>query len=393
MKKILFSALLLCGLTAFGQEELEKKVGSNAVDANQEYAFKTVVDLEATSVKDQSRTGTCWSFAGVSFVESEIIRNGGERIDLSEMYVVRMTYIEKAKKYVRMHGKINFAQGGEAPDIFYIMQKYGAVPDEVYTGLVNGAKKHNHNDLESALKAYVDAIIANKSGRLNPNWMTGFTAILDAYLGEVPESFDYNGKTYNARSFADDVVQLNPADYVTLTSFTHHPYYAPFILQIPDNWIWSEAYNLPLDDMIEVLNHALENGYSVAWAADVSEKGFSYKNGLAIVPAKEWSDMDKSEIRQVFAGPHEEMTITPEIRQAGYDNYTTQDDHGMHFTGMVMDQTGGRFYIVKNSWGEKTNPYRNGYVYASEAYVRYKTISLLVHKDALQKDIKKKLDL
>ena len=393
MKKILFRALILCGLTAFGQEELEKKVGSHAVNANQDYTFKTVVDLEATPVKDQSRTGTCWSFAGVSFVESEIIRNGGERIDLSEMYVVRMTYIEKAKKYVRMHGKINFAQGGEAPDIFYIMQKYGAVPEEVYTGLVNGAKKHNHNDLESALTAYVDAIIANKSGQLNPKWIDGFTAILDAFLGKVSESFNYNGKIYNARSFADDVVQLNPADYVALTSFTHQPFYAPFILQIPDNWIWSEAYNLPLDDMIEVLDHALENGYSVAWAADVSEKGFSYKNGLAIVPAKAWSDMDKSEIRQVFAGPHEERTITPEIRQAGYNNYTTQDDHGMHFTGMVTDQTGTNFYIVKNSWGEKTNPYRNGYVYASEAYVRYKTISLLMHKDGLQKYMKKKLDL
>lgn len=393
MKKILLSVLILSGLTAIGQEELEKKVGSNAVEASQGYAFETVVDLEATEVKDQYRTGTCWSFAGVSFVESEIIRNGGERIDLSEMYVVRMTYIEKAQKYVRMHGKINFAQGGEAPDIFYIMEKFGAMPDEAYSGLVNGTKKHNHSELESALKAYVDAIIKNKGGQINPNWMAGFTAILDAYLGEVPEEFTYNDQTYNARSFADEVIQLDPADYITITSFTHQPFYAPYVLQIPDNWIWSEAYNLPLDDMMTTLNNTLENGYTVAWATDVSEKGFSYKNGLAIVPAQDWGEMSKKEIKQVFAGPHREMEITPEIRQAGYDNYTTQDDHGMHFTGILQDQTGARYYIVKNSWGDKANPYRTGYVYASESYVRYKTISLLLHKDALEKDLRKKLSL
>jgi bleomycin hydrolase len=244
-----------------------------------------------------------------------------------------------------------------------------------------------------ALKSYLDAIIKNKNGTLSTAWESGFTAILDAYLGEVPEEFAWNGKNYTPRSFADEVVGLVPAEYVTLTSFTHHPFYTPFILEIPDNWMWSEAYNLPLNEFMEELDHALENGFTVGWATDVSEKGFSVRNGLAVMPAKNWRDMSAEESTQVFNGPHEELTVTQDMRQEGFDNYSTQDDHGMQITGIVKDQTGAKYYITKNSWGEIPNPYKEGYVYASKAFVQYKTISLLIHKDGLTRNTRKAMDL
>ncbi len=215
--------------------------------------------------------------------------------------------------------------------------------------------------------------------------------MLDAYLGEVPEEFDYNGKSYTPRSFADEVVGLNPSDYVTITSFTHHPFQSHFVLEIPDNWMWTPAYNLPLTEMMAELDHALENGYTVAWATDVSEKGFSVRNGLAVMPSTPWSQLGTERARQVFEGPHEELQVTQEMRQMGFDDYSTQDDHGMLFTGIVKDQTDAKYYIVKNSWGDIPNPYQQGYIYASEAFVELKTISLLLHKDALTKQTRRDL--
>jgi bleomycin hydrolase len=394
MKKIwILIGMLGIGLSAFAQDDLVQKSSGNAVETTEKYTFTTVVDLDATPVKNQASSGTCWSYAAIGFVESEMIRMGKDPIDLSEMYVVRMAYIEKARKYVRVHGKLNFAQGGEAPDIFYVLEKYGAMPQEAYAGLNYGTDVNRHGELEMALKSYLDAIIKNKNGKLSTAWESGFTAILDAYLGEVPEEFAWNGKNYTPRSFADEVVGLVPSEYVTLTSFTHHPFYTPFILEIPDNWMWSEAYNLPLNEFMEELDHALENGFTVGWATDVSEKGFSVRNGLAVMPAKNWRDMSAEESTQVFNGPHEELTVTQDMRQEGFDNYSTQDDHGMQITGIVKDQTGAKYYITKNSWGEIPNPYKEGYVYASEAFVQYKTISLLIHKDGLTRNTRKAMDL
>jgi bleomycin hydrolase len=394
MKKVWIVILGAClSLSVVAQDDLVNKSSSNAVETTDKYTFTTVVDLDATSVKNQASSGTCWSYAAVGFVESEMMRMGKDPIDISEMYVVRMAYLVKARKYVRVHGKLNFAQGGEAPDIFYVLKNYGAMPQEAYSGLNYGTDVNKHGELETALKAYLDAIIQNKNGQLSTAWESGFTAILDAYLGAVPEEFDWNGKKYTPRSFADDVIGLNPDDYVTLTSFTHHPFYEPFILELPDNWMWSEAYNLPIDEFMGELDNALNNGYSVAWATDVSEKGFSVRNGLAVMPAKDWREMSAEEQKQVFNGPHEELEVTQEMRQVGFDNYSTQDDHGMQITGIVTDQTGARYYITKNSWGDISNPYKEGYVYASEAFVKYKTISFLVHKDALTKATKKKLYL
>ena len=390
------SALILLVLTvlvASEQDDLVKKSSENAVESNSKYQFTTVIDLEATPVKNQASSGTCWSYAGVSFVESEIIRLKNEPIDISEMYVVRMAYIEKARKYVRMHGNTNFAQGGEPLDVLLIINRYGAIPQEAYTGLNYGTELNQHAELEKALKSYLDAIIKNENGQLSSAWEKAFTAILDSYLGEVPETFSWDGKSYSPRSFADDVIGLDPDDYVTLTSFTHQPFYTQFIMEVPVKWSGNLAYNLPLDELMLALDASLKNGYSVAWATDVSEKGFSVRNGVAVVPAKPWREMTAEEMQQAFTGPHEEMVVTQEARQMGFDNYATQDDHSMQITGIVTDQTGAKYYITKNSWGNINNPYEAGYVYASEAYVQLKTIAFLVHKDALSKGLKNKLGI
>lgn len=392
MKKFLISALVAVAFTANAQVELENKSDANKVETStHNFGFTTVVDLEATPVKNQAKSSTCWSFAGISYIESEIIRQGGQPIDLSEMYVVRMVYLDKARKYIRMHGKTNFSPGGEAHDILYVLKQYGAMPQQAYSGLVNGATKYNHNDLDKVLREFIDVQIESKT--VNPNWEKAFNSLMDLYLGELPESFTYEGKTYTPRTFADEVVKINPDDYVNLTSFTHHPFYSSFILEIPDNWIWASFYNVPLIDLMATLDNALNKGYTVGWATDISEKGFSRSNGLAIMPAKPIEDMTMEEKMAAFSGPHEEKIITQESRQEGFENYETQDDHGMHFTGILQDKNGAKYYVVKNSWGEKESPFKTGYVFASESYVASKTISILVHKDALPKQVQKELDL
>ncbi len=390
----LTAAFLGASLLSMGQVDLINKVKDNGSDSSSAgYEFETVVDLETTDVRNQGRSGTCWSYATTSFLESELLRMGKEPIDLSEMFTVRQVYLDKAEKYVRLHGHLNFAQGGALPDVLYVIKKYGAVPQEVYEGLNYGTDINNHGELEAILAAQVEAVIKNKNGEITPNWREAFEATLDAYLGAYPEQFTYKGKEYTPRSFADEYLEINPDDYVQLTSWTHHPMNEEAIIQVPDNWTWASSYNVPLNDMVEAVNHSLQKGYTVSWATDVSEKGFSLKNGLAIVPAKAVKEMSAEERKKLFSEPIEEKEITPEVRQAAYNNYSTTDDHGMQITGMVKDQTGTVFYIVKNSWGERQNDKRPGYIYASEAFVRYKTIGVLMHKDALPKSLQKRFDL
>jgi bleomycin hydrolase len=393
MKLRLLLAGALLSSQAFAQVDLINKIKDNGADAPLGYEWETIVDIEATPVKNQGASGTCWSYATTSFVESEMMRMGKMPVDLSEMYTVRKVYQDKGEKYIRLHGYLNFAQGGALPDVLYVIKKYGAVPQEVYNGLNYGTEKNRHGEMEGALKGILDAVKDNKNGKLSTSWRNAFDATLDAYLGEEPAQFGYNGKTYTPRSFADEVIGIDPDEYVQLTSWTHHPFYEACQIQVPDNWTWGTSYNLPIDEMMEALNASLEAGYPVAWACDVSDKGFSIKNGIAVMPNQSWSDMSTEEAQAIYAGPHKEAIIGQEARQEQYNNYLTQDDHGMVIQGMVKDQEGNVFYIVKNSWGDIPNDFRPGYLYASESYVRLKTISIMMHSDSLEKSMKKKLEL
>lgn len=370
------------------------------------YEFTTIKELEATSVKDQHRSGTCWSFSAISFLESEMLRMGEEAADLSEMWIVRHAYSDKARKYVRFHGNLNFAPGGAFHDVTNMIEQNGIVPESVYTGLHYGTEKHTHGELDGVLKGYVDQVLKNRNGELTPVWHDGFDRILDTYLGKQPENFTYKGRTYTPESFASEYVGIDPDDYVELSSYTHHPFYSKFILEVPDNWAYDEVYNVPMDEMMEVMYNSIEEGYTIAWAADVSDKGFSWKNGVAIVPSKDlenlkgteksrWEELTEEEKQKMlysFDGPVKEKTITQEMRQKAFNNYNTTDDHGMHITGIAEDQEGTKYFIVKNSWSDEDHIY-DGYFYASDAYVRYKTMDIMVHKDAIPEDIAEKLGL
>jgi len=370
------------------------------------YIFEDEILLPATSVKDQYRTGTCWSFSGLSFLESEMLRLGKPEVDLSEMFIVWHTYSVKAQKDVRVHGSLNFGSGGAFHDVLNMINDYGIVPEEVFDGLNYGEKKHVHGEMDRVLKQHVDAVIENKNRKLSTVWLEPIEATLNAYLGEIPQKFDYEGKSYSPQSFATDFVGLNLDDYVEITSYTHHPFYSKFIIEIPDNWSWDEVYNVPLDELEEIIDYSLNNGFTVAWAADVSEKGFATSNkGVAVMPAAKTEDMSDAEItrwetlsdkekqKELYKldKPVSEIEVTQEMRQTAFDNYTTTDDHGMHIIGTAKDQDDNFFYKVKNSWGEY-NKY-DGYFYASKPYVNYKTMSIMVHKDAIPQSIKEKLGL
>ncbi|MFP4017905.1 MAG: aminopeptidase C [Bacteroidales bacterium] len=377
---------------------------SFAQDEETGYEFTTVEELPATSVKNQYRSGTCWSFSGISLLESEMIRMGKEAVDLSEMWIVRHAYSDKAEKYVRFHGHLNFAGGGAFHDVTNMIKEYGIVPESVYDGLEYGEDKHVHGEFDAVLKGYVDEVMENKNKKLTPVWHDGFNKLLDTYMGEKPEKFTYEGKEYTPESFASEYVGINPDDYIELSSYTHHPFYSKFILEVPDNWAYGEVYNVPVDELIEVIDHAIESGYTVAWASDVSEKGFSWKNGVAIVPSEDiedmtgteqskWEDLteeEKEEMMYSFEEPVNEKKITQEMRQEAFNNWKTTDDHGMHITGIAKDQNGTKYYKVKNSWSDKDHIY-DGYLYASEAFVRYKTMDIMIHKDALPEEIADKL--
>ncbi|MDX1650974.1 MAG: C1 family peptidase [Brumimicrobium sp.] len=372
-----------------------------------QYAFKEIKKLEATPVCSQGVTGTCWSYSALSFFESEMIRMGKKMpAILSQMYVARKAYEGKAEKYIRMDGKINFAQGGAFHDIPWVFRNYGIVPNAVYDGLNYGLNAHNHDELYSGLNGYLQGVlkyVQNKGNDpLSPSWKTGFNGILDAYFGKDPQKFTFNGKEYTPKSYAKET-GLNMDNYLSLTSFTHFPEYSECMLAIQDNWAWGSSYNVSLEDLQAAVEYALKNGYTVAWGADVSEKGFNFRKGIAIVPQDEntievrgsdnlyFSDAGAEKVSNAFMMPVKEKKITPEMRQTQYDNKTTTDDHGMHITGIYEEKNGTKFFLVKNSWG--TGNYPEGYLYVSESYFKLKTINIYLHKDAIPQEIKSKLKI
>ncbi len=391
MKRLTLILILVLGISAQGFSQ-------------KGYKFTDGKLVRTTSVKDQSRSGTCWCYSALSFLENEIMRAGGEEMDLSEMWIVRNIYFEKAVKYVRLHGNLNFAVGGAAHDVTNGIRNYGIVPEEVYPGLNYGTKKPYFNEIDAVLKAYVDAIIKAPNKKLTTAWQDGLNAILDAYFGVRPEKFTYKGKEYTPKSFAESL-PINIDDYVSVGSFTHHPFYTEFIIEVPDNWAWDTIYNVPLDEMMAIIDNALANDYSVEWATDVSERGFSSTQALGIVPeadlesmsgteAERWgklSEREKENALYKFDKPGKEKKITQQMRQEAFDNYETTDDHGMVIIGTATDQKGNPYFKVKNSW-DVIPPY-DGYYYFSRPFVEYKTISVMVNKNAIPQPIREKLGL
>jgi len=392
MKKTLFPVILLMlGVTSiFAQNTLPKDT----------FIFTTVKENKITPIKNQANSSTCWSFSGLAFFESELLRIGEPEMDLSEMYVVSRSYTDKADKYVRMNGTINFAPGGSFYDVLYVLKNYGIVPDNEMTGLQYGTDKHNHGELDEITSSFVKAIVKNPNKTISTAWKTAFQGVLDAYLGKVPTEFTVNGVKQNPMSFAQSL-GLNFDDYVSITSFTHHPFYSKFAIEIPDNWRWGESYNLPLDEFSKIFDYAINNGYTIAWGADVSEKGFT-RNGIGILPETDkeklagtdqakWVGEQKNSNKYDIKGPMQEMKVTQEERQKGFDDYQTTDDHGMQIFGIAKDQNGTEYYMVKNSWG--TDSKYKGIWYVSQPFVLDKTINILVNKNAIPKDIRKKLGI
>ncbi|HNT94454.1 MAG TPA: C1 family peptidase [Bacteroidales bacterium] len=380
-----------------------QKAKKQAAAEPEGFKFTTVVSNPASPVKNQSATGTCWCFATTSFMESELLRMGKGEYDLSEMFIVRKTYENRIlDNYLRL-GKGNLGEGSLSPSWLRVFREDGIVPQEAYTGISYDSPVHNHRELQS----YIDAVTAVpvKMKRLSKesNEVTG--AILDIYLGEVPETFNYKGQSYTPKSFAASL-GLNMDDYVHITSFSHFPFYTEGLLEVPDNWEMNRFHNVPVDELIQIMDFALTNGYTVNWDGDVSERGFSHASGVAInpdmskmeIPANtdrarfEGMPSDRTPIPGMFDRPQPEIEVTQEIRQKGYETFVTSDDHLMHVTGIVKDQNGNKYYITKNSWGTDRNPH-GGYLNMSESYVRAKTIFIMVHKDAVPADIKAKLKI
>ena len=371
------------------------------------FEFSVVKENPITSIKNQNQAGTCWCYSSLAFIEAELLRMGKGEYDFSEMYIVHNTYLDRADKAVRTHGDVSFSQGGSFYDVIYGMEAFGLVPEaEMRPGVMYGMELSNHNELSAVSDAVVAAIAKGKHRSLQvdpegqPLWKKAIEAVHDIYLGVRPETFTYEGKEYTPKSFYDSL-GLDASDYVSLTSYTHHPFYKPFVLEIQDNWRWAQSYNLPIDELMEVFDNAIEKGYTIAWGSDVSEKGFT-RMGTAVLPDDtkgadlQGSDMAKwlnltEEEKKNTPKPSTEKWCTQAERQIAYDNWETTDDHGMLIYGIAKDQNGTEYYMVKNSWGE-AGTYK-GIWYASKAFVRYKTMNIIVHKDALPKEIRKKLNL
>ena len=408
MKKIfaILGAFAICA-TALAQETKDEK------KEDEGYKFTIVKELPVTSVKNQHRAGTCWCYSGLAYIEAELLRMNKGEYDLSEMYIVSKTYNDRAMATVRTHGDVSFSQGGSFYDVIYGMKHFGLVPEQFMTpGAMYGDTLSDHSELSALTDAMVKAIAKGEHKKLMTDkeghalWLKAIQAVHDTYLGTAPEEFTYKGKKYTPKSFYESL-GLNADDYVSITSYTHHPFYEKFVLEIQDNWRWGQSYNLPLDEMMEVFDYAIDNGYTIAWGADVSEDGFrkGIRDGYCVLPDLDgkgaeqmgsdmahWTGMSKADrAKEAYSHPTPQRWVTQEERPTAYDNWETTDDHGMQIYGKATDQIGNESYLVKNSWG-KVYKY-DGMFYVSKAYARYKTMNILIHKDAIPAAIKAKLGI
>lgn len=400
MKKTLIVALMALAVTSASAKTSKDSTNSNKP------VFTVIKELPVTSMKDQNKSGTCWAYSTLSFFESEILKNSGKTYDLSEMFVANKTYMDRATKAVRMHGDVSFSQGGSAYDVLYCLKNYGIVPENAMPapGTLIGDSLANFDEFFEVMTPYVEGIAKSKASKISSAWKNGLQGILDAYLGEIPESFSYEGKTYTPQSFVESL-GLNLDDYVTITSYTHHPMWSQFAVEVQDNWRWPLSYNVPIEDLTRIIDNALENGYTVAWGGDVTEDGFT-RDGLGIAydmdkvrsmsgtDADRWFQLSKTEKKTMadsLGVNIPEIVPTQEMRQTAFDNWETTDDHGMHIYGVAKDQNGREYYMVKNSWGE-FGDYK-GTWYMTKNFVAYKTMDYMVNKNAIPKDIRKKLGI
>lgn len=388
-------------LTAFAQTDTTE-VKKDSVEG---FRFTTVDSIAITRVKNQNKSGTCWAFSTLGFLESEVLRIKGKEVEFSPMFTVSKTLIDRATYCVRLYNEPKFGEGGSAYDVIYCLEHFGLVPKEAMPGIRYGWTEADtlpvFNEFRSVVGGYLKGLSGQK--RLSPVWREGLQAVFDTYLGPCPEVFTYEGKTYTPQSFVQSL-GLNAEDYVSLTSYTHHPFYEKFALEVPDNWRMDQMYNVPIDELMRVIDNAIATGYTMAWGADVSEIGFTRK-GIGVVPdADKGADLTGSDMakwvgmtqdkqkEELTKRPLPEKEITQQMRQDAFDNWETTDDHGMQIFGTAVDQNGKRYYMVKNSWGTLRSDYK-GIWYVSEAYMRYKTNDILVHKNAIPKDIRKKLGI
>lgn len=400
MKKTLIVALMALAVTGASAKTSKDSTNSNKP------VFTVIKELPVTSMKDQNKSGTCWAYSTLSFFESEILKNSGKTYDLSEMFVANKTYMDRATKAVRMHGDVSFSQGGSAYDVLYCLKNYGIVPESAMPapGTLIGDSLANFDEFFEVMTPYVEGIAKSKASKISSAWKNGLQGILDAYLGEIPKSFSYEGKTYTPQSFVESL-GLNLDDYVTITSYTHHPMWSQFAVEVQDNWRWPLSYNVPIEDLTRIIDNALENGYTVAWGGDVTEDGFT-RDGLGIAydmdkvrsmsgtDADRWFQLSKTEKKTMadsLGVNIPEIVPTQEMRQTAFDNWETTDDHGMHIYGVAKDQNGREYYMVKNSWGE-FGDYK-GTWYMTKNFVAYKTMDYMVNKNAIPKDIRKKLGI
>ena len=388
IRKSLLLAGIFSSMSLFAQDELIKKVINNA-SLSSKFEFKKVIDLEVTSVKNQGSAGTCWSYSGNSFLESEMIRLGKQPVDLAEVYSARQVYLSKARNYILFNGNMGLGDGGETHDVMNMLRKYGAMPQEAYTLEDYGKGTLKAGDFQDKFKTILDDYIKNPDPKKGVSWVSDINNYMDEKLGKVPSTFKYKGKDYNPQTFAKEVIGINPDDYVEFSSYKDTPYYQKMVLPVPDNWSYDQLYNVPMKELTDIIDNALAKGYTVAWSSDVSEPYFSWRNGVAQVPNLDLYNITDDQRKTIFDGPIKEKDITEDLRLEGLYSLYTTDDHAMQIVGLVKDQNGKEYYKVKNSWGE-SNDYK-GYLYVTKAFVQLKSTGILLNKGGIPKNIKSKL--